>query len=316
MYFPVMKGLIVKRAVGTIKAVDGVSFNIYKGETLGLVGESGCGKTTLGRTILRLYNPTSGQIEFNGKDFLSLKNEELRNMRHHMQMIFQNPYASLNPRFTIKQNIEEPLIAHNLFQKSQREDKVIELIKIVGLDPSHRERFPFELSGGQQQRVAIARALILNPSFIVCDEPVSSLDVSIQAQIINLLIRLREERLLTFLFIAHELAVVRHISDRIAVMYLGKIVELANKKEFYDNPLHPYTKALISAVSIPDPPKERKRKRILLEGEVPSPQNPPSGCRFSTRCQFVKDICREKEPLLRDISNGHLVACWMVGQNW
>ncbi len=312
MHFPITRGIIFQRRVGSIKAVDGISFDLRRGETLGLVGESGCGKSTTGRAILRLYEPTSGEVIFEGQDLTKMKPSDLRRMRRKMQMIFQDPYASLNPRMTVGSIIGEPLEVHNIGNnRKERQERVQELLRIVGLNPYFINRYPHEFSGGQRQRIGIARALAVNPSFIVCDEPISALDVSIQAQIINLLEDLQQELGLTYLFIAHDLSVVRHISDRIAVMYLGKIVELADRDELYENPLHPYTKALLSAVPIPDPKVERKRQRIILEGDVPSPANPPKGCNFCTRCPQVMDICREYEPSFTDLGDGHFVACFL-----
>jgi oligopeptide transport system ATP-binding protein len=315
MHFPITRGIIFQRQVGAIKAVDGISFQMYRGETLGLVGESGCGKSTTGRAILQLYRPTGGQVIFEGKDLTATKGEELRRMRRRMQMIFQDPYASLNPRMTVGSIIGEPLEVHGIgSSKKERQERVQELLKIVGLNPYFVNRYPHEFSGGQRQRIGVARALAVNPAFIVCDEPISALDVSIQAQIINLLEDLQDELNLTYLFIAHDLSVVRHISDRIAVMYLGKIVELADRDELYNNPMHPYTQALLSAVPIPDPAIERRRKRIILEGDVPSPANPPKGCNFCTRCPRVMDICREKEPAFTDLGNNHYVACFLYDE--
>ena len=312
MHFPITKGIIFQREVGAIKAVDGVTFDLYKGETLGLVGESGCGKSTTGRAILQLYRPTDGHVVFEGKDLTQTKGEDLRKMRRRMQMIFQDPYASLNPRMTVGSIISEPLEVHGIGKsKKERQERVQELLKTVGLNPYFVNRYPHEFSGGQRQRIGVARALAVNPSFIVADEPISALDVSIQAQIINLLEDLQEELDLTYLFIAHDLSVVRHISDRIAVMYLGKIVELATRDDLYAEPKHPYTQALLSAVPIPDPVIESERKRIILEGDVPSPANPPQGCNFCTRCPRVMDICREKEPPFKDYGGGHYAACWL-----
>ena len=312
MHFPITRGVIFQRQVGAIKAVDGVSFSLYKGETLGLVGESGCGKSTTGRAILQLYRPTDGEVLFEGTDLTKTKGEDLRRMRRRMQMIFQDPYASLNPRMTVGSIISEPLEVHNIGStKKERQDRVQELLKTVGLNPYFVNRYPHEFSGGQRQRIGVARALAVNPAFIVCDEPISALDVSIQAQIINLLEDLQDELGLTYLFIAHDLSVVRHISDRIAVMYLGKIMELADRDELYANPMHPYTQALLSAVPIPDPAVESQRRRIILEGDVPSPANPPKGCNFCTRCPRVMDICRDQEPPFAEYKPGHYTACWL-----
>jgi oligopeptide transport system ATP-binding protein len=309
MHFPLTQGVIFQRKVGAVRAVDGLSFAIRKGETLGLVGESGCGKSTTGRAILQLYRPTSGSVQFEGVELTRLKGEALRKMRRQVQMIFQDPYASLNPRMTVGSIIGEPLDIHGLARGREKQQRVEELLRVVGLNPYFANRYPHEFSGGQRQRIGIARALAVNPSFIVCDEPISALDVSIQAQIINLLEELQDEFGLTYLFIAHDLSVVRHISDRIAVMYLGKIVELADRLELYEQPLHPYTKALLSAVPIPDPTIERKRERIILTGDVPSPVNPPPGCRFHTRCPLADTICREQEPEFREVTPGHWAAC-------
>jgi len=310
MYFPITQGIIIQRHIGDIKAVDGISFSIKPGETMGLVGESGCGKSTTGRAILQLYRPTDGHVFFKSEDLTELKGEGLRRMRRQMQMIFQDPYASLNPRMTVGNIIGEPLEVHNIYSsKAERRERVQELLRVVGLNPYFVNRYPHEFSGGQRQRIGVARALAVNPEFIVCDEPISALDVSIQAQIINMLEDLQGEFGLTYLFIAHDLSVVRHISDRIAVMYLGKLAELADRDELYEHPMHPYTQALLSAVPIPDPVIEEKRQRIILEGDVPSPANPPKGCNFSTRCPRVMDICYDVDPEFRDLGSGHWVAC-------
>ena len=311
MYFPIYKGLL-RRKIGEVKAVDDLSFTIKKNETLGLVGESGCGKTTTGRCILRLYNPTSGNIFFHGKDISGLQERQIRPLRRHMGTIFQDPYGSLNPRQTAGKIAGMPLIIHKLVKKREFNDKVAELFRLVGLDPSMMDRVPHEFSGGQRQRLGIARALACQPSLVVCDEPISALDVSIQAQIINLLEELQEKLGLTYLFIAHDLSMVQHISDRVAVMYLGRIVEIADSTELYDNPLHPYTKALLSAVPIPNPLVERNRMRIVLKGEVPSPVNPPMGCHFHPRCDLATVDCHEGTPPLRDVGSGHEVACFKV----
>jgi oligopeptide transport system ATP-binding protein len=308
MHFPIYKGLL-RRQVGAVHAVDGISFDVHRGETLGLVGESGCGKSTTGRAILQLYIPTSGEVDFEGVDLIKLKGEELRHTRRKMQMIFQDPYASLNPRMSIGEIVGEPLIVHNIASGKEVDDRVAHLLELVKLNPSFSTRYPHEFSGGQRQRIGIARALALQPSFIVCDEPISALDVSIQSQIVNLLQELQEQFNLTYLFIAHDLSMVRHISDRVAVMYLGVMVELADSNALYTNPLHPYSQALLSAVPIPDPVLEVKRQRVLLEGDVPSPVNPPSGCRFRTRCPIAESICAEKRPEFRELKPGHFVAC-------
>jgi oligopeptide transport system ATP-binding protein len=308
MHFPIYRG-VIRRQVGAVHAVDGISFDVLRGETLGLVGESGCGKTTTGRTILQLYKPTSGQVFFNGIDLVALKREEMRHMRREMQMIFQDPYASLNPRMTVGDIIAEPLVVHNAATGKEIQERVEELLGLVKMNASFANRYPHEFSGGQRQRVGVARALALQPSFIVCDEPISALDVSIQAQVINLLEELQEKLNLTYLFIAHDLSVVRHISSRVAVMYLGIIVELASRNALYLNPLHPYTRALLSAVPIPDPVADAQRQRVILEGDVPSPVNPPSGCRFRTRCPIAETFCAEKTPDFREIKLGHFVAC-------
>ena len=312
VYFPVTAGLIFQRKVADVKAVDGISFQIRKGETLGLVGESGCGKSTTGRAILQLYRPTEGEIRFGEVELTKIKGGELRRMRRKMQMIFQDPYASLNPRMSAGAIIGEPLAIHGLAKGKARRERVAELMRVVGLNPYYSNRFPHEFSGGQRQRIGVARALAVEPDFIVADEPVSALDVSIQAQIINLLEDLQEQFNLTYLFIAHDLSVVRHISDRVAVMYLGKLMELTDRDELYKNPLHPYTKALLSAVPIPDPEVEAKRERVILTGDVPSPMNPPPGCVFNTRCPIAGDECRVEIPEWREISPEHWVACHKV----
>jgi oligopeptide transport system ATP-binding protein len=312
MYFPVTAGIIFQRKIADVKAVDGITFSIRRGETLGLVGESGCGKSTTGRCILQLYRPTGGQILFSGRDLTKVKGGELRAYRRKMQMIFQDPYASLNPRMSVGSIIGEPLAIHSLARGRARKERVTELMRIVGLNPFYANRYPHEFSGGQRQRIGVARALAVEPDFIVCDEPVSALDVSIQAQIINLLMDLQDQFTLTYLFIAHDLSVVRHISDRVAVMYLGKLMELADRGELYENPLHPYTKALLSAVPIPDPAVEASRERIILTGDVPSPLRPPSGCVFHTRCPIAIEECKVHIPEWREISSGHWVACHRV----
>ena len=310
-YFPIKRG-VLRKTVGHIKAVDGVSFDIYKGETLGLVGESGCGKSTAGRSILQLEVPTSGSVEFADRELTTMKREELRRARRHMQMIFQDPYASLNPRMTVGSIISEPLVIHGIGDAASRKERVQELLRVVGLNPYFVNRYPHEFSGGQRQRIGVARALATNPSFIVADEPISALDVSIQAQVVNMLDDLKQELGLTYLFIAHDLSMVRYISDRVAVMYLGRIVELSSRDEVYDHPLHPYTQALLSAIPVPDPDKEARRQRIILEGDVPSPANPPSGCRFHPRCAYATDVCREVDPEFRNLGTDvvpHMVAC-------
>jgi oligopeptide transport system ATP-binding protein len=310
MHFPVTSGILVQHTVGHIKAVDDVSFFVRRGETLGLVGESGCGKTTTGRCILQIYQPTAGTILFDDQDLCSMTGRELRGIRRQMQMIFQDPYGSLDPRMTAGDIIGEPLIVHGLSRnRREYQERVAELLSIVGLSTSMADRFPHEFSGGQRQRIGVARALAVNPQFIVCDEPVSALDVSIQAQIINLLEELQEKFDLTYLFIAHDLSVVRHISDRVAVMYMGHIVEVAERNEIYANPLHPYTKALLSAVPIPDPIIDAQRERILLTGEVPSPLNPPRGCVFHPRCSMATEACQEVLPELQEVQPGHWAAC-------
>lgn len=308
MHFPIRRGLL-QRTVGHIRAVDGISFELRRGETLGLVGESGCGKSTLGRTILRLYTPTDGNICFEGRDLARLKGEELRTLRRRMQMIFQDPYSSLTPRLTVEEIVAEPLLVHGLLKARDRKEKVAELLNLVNLDPSYMNRFPHEFSGGQRQRIGIARALALSPELVVCDEPIAALDVSIQAQVVNLLAGLQSRLALTYLFIAHDLSMVRHISTRVAVMYLGVFVELAASDDLYEKPLHPYTQALMSAVPIPDPELEMSRKRITLSGDVPSPAAPPSGCRFRTRCPHVLSVCSEREPGWIEAEPGHFLAC-------
>jgi oligopeptide/dipeptide ABC transporter ATP-binding protein len=311
MYFPITRGLL-RRHVGDVKAVDDISFEIKKHETLGLVGESGCGKTTTGRCILRLYQPTSGSIIFTGIDISKVPERKIIEHRRDMGVIFQDPFGSLNPRQSAGGIVGDPLKIHHMASGKELKNRVIELFELVGLDPSMMDRVPHEFSGGQRQRIGIARALACNPSLIVCDEPISALDVSIQAQIINLLEELQEKLGLTYLFIAHDLAVVQHISDRVAVMYLGRIMEITDSAELYDNPLHPYTKALLSAIPIPDPVAEKTRTRIILKGEVPSPVNPPPGCHFHPRCSLAIKECSQARPPLRDVGNEHYVACIRV----
>jgi oligopeptide transport system ATP-binding protein len=309
VHFAVRRGLL-QRAVGTVKAVDGISFDVARGTTLGLVGESGCGKSTTGRALLRLVEPTSGSVRLGGTDLVKLSDRDLRRERRRMQMIFQDPYASLNPRMTILDTVAEPLGIHGLVKTSrERLLRVAQLLETVGLEPAYMRRYPHEFSGGQRQRIGIARALALSPELIVADEPVSALDVSIQAQIVNLLAQLQKDLGLTYLFIAHDLAVVRHLSREIAVMYLGRIVERASTEALFARPAHPYTQALLSAIPIPDPKIERKRKRLVLTGDVPSPLNPPPGCHFHTRCPYVMDRCKTEEPLLRERGEGHVAAC-------
>jgi oligopeptide/dipeptide ABC transporter ATP-binding protein len=311
MYFPITRG-ILQRKVGEIKAVDDVSFKISKNETLGLVGESGCGKTTIGRCILRLYKPTSGKILFNGTDISGLNEDQLRPFRRELGAIFQDPYGSLNPRQAVRTIVGMPLIIHGMVERRKLNERVEEIFKLVGLDPSMMDRVAHEFSGGQRQRLGIARALACQPSLVICDEPVSALDVSIQAQILNLLETLQEKLGLTYLFIAHDLSVVQHISNRVAVMYLGRIIELSGSRELYNNPLHPYTRALLSAVPVPNPVVERTRTRVVLKGEVPSPADPPAGCHFHPRCNLAVSQCRESAPELRDVGGGHEVACFRV----
>jgi oligopeptide/dipeptide ABC transporter ATP-binding protein len=307
-YFPIKAGLF-KRTVGHIHAVDGVDLNLIAGETLGLVGESGCGKTTLSRTIIKLIEPTSGKIIFNGRDISGYSRRQMRDIRREMQIIFQDPYASLNPRMTVRDIVSEPLRIHGRYHGQQGRQRVDELLRTVGLSPEHGNRFPHEFSGGQRQRIGIARSLALNPQLLILDEPVSALDVSIRAQVINLIESLQRDFGLTYVFVAHDLSVVRHVSDRVAVMYLGKIVEIGTRRDIYERPTHPYTQALLSAVPIEDPTLRGKRKRIVLEGDVPSPANPPSGCRFRTRCWKAQQICAEEEPPLIDRGHGHPSAC-------
>jgi oligopeptide transport system ATP-binding protein len=309
VHFPLAGGSLFRRSRQVVKAVDGVTLDIFPGETLGLVGESGCGKTTLGRAVLRLTEPTSGQIFFGGTDLAQLSNSAMREQRRHLQIIFQDPYASLNPRMTVSQIIGEPLETFQLARGPAKEKRVQELMEMVGLSTRFLKRYPHEFSGGQRQRIGIARALAVDPAFIVADEPISALDVSIQAQIMNLLDRLRRQKNLTYLFISHDLRAIQHVSDRVAVMYLGKIVELAAGKTISQNPLMPYTKALISAVPVPDPKIEAKRRRIVLEGDVPSPINTPRGCRFHTRCPYAVEVCSEVEPQLVQIKPNHFAAC-------
>ena len=311
-YFSITRGLF-QRHVGDVKAVDGLTFDIYRGETLGLVGESGCGKTTTGRTILQLYRATAGKIYLDDIDLTTLKRNELRQMRRRMQIIFQDPYASLNPRLTVGRIVGESMDIFGTAQGQEKKERVAELLNLVGLAPYFASRYPHEFSGGQRQRIGIARVLALKPDFIVCDEPIAALDVSIQAQVVNLLEKLQEQMGLTYLFIAHDLSMVRHISDRVAVMYLGKIVELTDKDSLYTSPQHPYTRALLSAVPIPDPVMERQRQRITLKGDVPSPSDPPVGCNFNTRCSVTTDTCFKVEPDLKEVSPGHWVACHLKG---
>jgi oligopeptide transport system ATP-binding protein len=312
-YFPITRGIVFQKEIGAVRAVDDISFEIHRGETLGLVGESGCGKSTTGRTIIQLYRPTSGKVYYQDRDLTDLKGGDLRHLRRNMQIIFQDPYASLDPRMTVGNIIAEPLEIHGIGKsKKERRERVKELLRLVGLNPYFINRYPHEFSGGQRQRIGVARALALEPEFIVCDEPISALDVSIQAQVVNLLEELQDSLGLTYLFIAHDLSMVRHISDRTAVMYLGKLVELAEREELYNNPLHPYTQALLSAVPIPDPVAERNRQRVILEGDVPSPANPPPGCNFHPRCPIAVEICQQEEPEWREVIPDHWVACHLV----
>lgn len=307
-YFPIYAG-VFRRKVGDVKAVDGISFDIYQGETLGLVGESGCGKSTAGRVILQLYEATAGEVVFKGQDITQIKGEQLRKLRPGMQMIFQDPHASLNPRMTVGSIVSEPLREHGVVRGAVMQKRVEELLTLVGLNADHANRYPHEFSGGQRQRIGIARALALNPEFIIADEPIAALDVSIQAQVVNLMKELQSDLGLTYLFISHDLSMVRHIADRVMVMYLGKAMELADSDDLYDNPLHPYTKALLSAVPIPDPILEDTRQRTILEGDVPSPADPPKGCPFNTRCPFAKDNCFIDQPEWRELRPQHWVAC-------
>ncbi len=311
-YFPIKKGLLGK-TVGYVKAVDDVSFYVNEGETLGIVGESGCGKSTTGRMLMRLLEPTEGTVEFDGKDLTSLSTEEMRKTRREIQMVFQDPYASLNPRHTIEKILEEPLIVHGISNSKERKKKVHEFLEIVGLSSYHAKRYPHQFSGGQRQRIGIARALMTNPKLIIADEPVSALDVSIQAQVLNLMQDLQKDFKLTYIFIAHDLGVVRHISDRVGVMYLGKMVEIAESEQLYMEALHPYTQALLSAVPVPDP--DFKKEQVILEGDIPNPANPPSGCTFHTRCPFKMDVCTKVVPQLIEHSSGHSVACHLYSEH-
>jgi oligopeptide transport system ATP-binding protein len=312
VYFPIREGIIFKKVVNQIKAVDGVSFSINEGETFGLVGESGCGKTSTGRAILNLVKATEGSVWFDGQDITNFSKKQMIPLRQEMQMIFQDPYASLNPRMTVMDIISDPLLEHGLIRKNERRERVTELMGLVGLDSQFMNRYPHEFSGGQRQRIGIARSLALDPRFLVCDEPIASLDVSIQAQIINLLEDLQEKLNLTYLFIAHDLSVVKHISTQVGVMYMGNLVETGAKREIFYNPLHPYTKILMSAIPVPNPLYERNHKRLLMQGEMPSPLNKPKGCAFSTRCPYVMDICRNQAPTLKVVEEGHMVACHLV----
>ncbi|MBK8433959.1 MAG: ATP-binding cassette domain-containing protein [Chloroflexi bacterium] len=311
MHFPIYKG-VFRRQVGAVRAVDGITFDVFRGETLGLVGESGCGKSTAGRSILQLYEVTEGKVEFQGRDLTKLSQEEMRKVRPHMQMIFQDPHACLNPRMTLGNIVGEPLLEHRVSSAKERQERVEGLLKTVGLNPAFTNRYPHEFSGGQRQRIGIARALALNPEFIVCDEPIAALDVSIQAQVVNLLEDLQVEFGLTYLFISHDLSMVRHICDRVAVMYLGRMMELSSRDNLYGEPLHPYTKALLSAVPVPNPELEAKRERTILVGDLPSPANPPSGCVFNTRCPIAQKRCTEEVPAWRELRPGHFVACHLA----
>lgn len=305
-YFPIRRG-IMQRVVGHVKAVDGVSFTVNRGETLGVVGESGCGKSTMGRSVLRLLEPTAGKVMFEGQNVVTLSKQKMRALRRQMQIVFQDPYASLNPRFSIAQTLMEPMIVHKLYNPQQRMERVRSLLERVGLDPDYAKRYPHEFSGGQRQRIGIARALALNPKLMILDEPVAALDVSVQSQVLNLLEDLQEEFNLTYIFVAHDLSVVRHISDRVLVMYLGRMAELADVEDLFLDPLHPYTRALLSAVPLPDP--DAKRERIILQGDLPSPANPPTGCPFHTRCPVAMDVCKEKVPEWKEVKPNHSVAC-------
>jgi oligopeptide transport system ATP-binding protein len=311
MHYPILRG-VLRRPVGAAKAVDGISFRIERGETFGLVGESGCGKTTAGRVILQLYPPTAGSVVFDGMELTSMSPEAIRRLRPRMQMIFQDPFASLNPRMAVSELVAEPMVIHTRLSRQERSEKVRELLELVGLGPEFERRYPHEFSGGQRQRIGLARALALSPEFIVCDEPISALDVSVQAQVVNLLQDLQARLGLTYLFIAHDLSMVRHISARVAVMYLGKLMEMAPRAELYERPLHPYTQALLSAAPVPDPVIEANRQQLILQGEVPSPAAPPAGCVFHTRCPLAVDECRRIVPDFREVLPGHHVACHLV----